>query len=176
MRPRAPGADPLRTHHAFDEKLLRSALGRFASGVTVVTSARGDEIAGTTVAAFASLSLKPPLVLVCLEEHSATRRIIEASRVFAVNVLSASQQALSERFARPHRAGEPSQFEGIPFRRGATSSPILDGCHAFTDCRVAGVHEGGDHRIYVGRVESLGFGEGGSRPLLYHDGRYRHLK
>ncbi len=163
-------------HHAFDEKLFRSALGKFASGVTVVTSARGDEIAGTTVAAFVPLSLKPPLVLVCLDEHSATRKIIEASRVFAANVLSSSQQALSEHFARPHRAGEPSQFEKIPFRRGVTNSPILDGCHAFTDCRVVAVHEGGDHRIYIGRVDSLGFDEGGSRPLLYHDGRYRQLR
>jgi flavin reductase (DIM6/NTAB) family NADH-FMN oxidoreductase RutF len=163
-------------HHAFDEQLFRTTLGKFASGVTVVTSARGDDVAGTTVAAFLSLSLNPPLVLVCFDESSATRRIIEASRVFAANVLSASQQALSEHFARPHGEGEPSQFETIPFRRDVTGAPILDGCHAFTDCRVVAVHEGGDHRIYIGRVESLGFDETAPQPLLFHDGRYRTLK
>ncbi len=166
----------MKTHDDFDEKIFRKALGCFASGVTIVTSAQGDDVAGTTVAAFASLSLDPPLVLVCLDEASATRGIIEVSGVFAANVLAHDQEALSERFAKARKEGDPQQFENVPFTRGATGSPILDDCHGFTDCRVVATHDGGDHRIYIGRVETLGESEDASKPLVYHAGRYRELK
>ena len=161
---------------SIDEKLFRLAMGSFASGVTVVTSVRGAEIAGTTVSAFSSLSLDPPLVLVCLDEASATRAVVEVSRVFAVNVLAEGQEALSDRFAQQRKEGDPHQFEGVGWRPGTTGSPILEGCHAFADCRVEAVHDGGDHRIYVGRVISLGLGESGSRPLVYYASTYRRLE
>ncbi len=166
----------MKTHDAFDDKIFRKALGCFASGVTIVTSAQGDEVAGTTVAAFASLSLDPPLVLVCLDASSATRGLIEQSGVFVANVLSLSQEPLADHFAKPRKPGDPHQFENVSFTRSATGSPILDGCHAFTDCRVVATHDGGDHRIYIGRVEALGENEDASKPLVYHAGRYRELK
>lgn len=166
----------MKTRDAFDDTIFRKALGCFTSGVTIVTSARGDEVAGTTVAAFASLSLAPPLVLVCLDETSATHGIIEVSGVFAANVLAHDQEALADHFAKPRKPGDPHQFENVPFTRGATGSPILDGCHAFTDCRVVATHDGGDHRIYIGRVEALGENADTSKPLVYHAGRYRRLE
>jgi 3-hydroxy-9,10-secoandrosta-1,3,5(10)-triene-9,17-dione monooxygenase reductase component len=159
-----------------EEALFRRTMGRFATGVTIVTSAHGGDIAGTTVSAFSSLSIRPPLVAVCLDETSATRRLIDGSRVFAVNVLAQDQEALSERFATSRSEGEPHQFDGVSYREAVTGSPILQGCHAFADCRVVAAHEGGDHRIYVGRVQSLGAEDDGSRPLVYHGGRYRRLK
>ncbi|MFQ5458687.1 MAG: flavin reductase family protein [Myxococcota bacterium] len=163
-------------HRHFDDQIFRQALGCFASGVTVVTSAHESEIAGTTVAAFASLSLDPPLVLVCLDGTSATRALIERSGVFAANVLALSQKALSDHFAKPRKTGDPHQFDDAPYTRGATGSPILEGCHAFADCQVEAAHAGGDHRIYIGRVAALGFDAAGTKPLLYHAGRYRELK
>ena len=162
-------------HPRFDDEIFRQALGCFASGVTVVTSAQGAEIAGTTVAAFASLSLDPPLVLACLDGASATRALIERSGVFAANVLALPQEALSVHFANPRKPGDPDQFENVPFTRGATGSPIIDGCHAFTDCRLEATHAGGDHRIYIGRVATLGFDTAGTKPLIYHAGRYHQL-
>jgi flavin reductase (DIM6/NTAB) family NADH-FMN oxidoreductase RutF len=158
-----------------DDRHFRQALGCFASGVTVVTSAHAGEIAGTTVSAFASLSLKPPLVLACLDATSATREIIEASRLFAVNVLAEGQGALSDRFSQKRKEGDPHQFDGVAWRAETTGAPILEGAHAYADCRLEAVHEGGDHRIYVGRVVSLGADEARSRPLLYHAGRYHRL-
>jgi len=166
----------VKTHAHIDEKLFRLTLGCFASGVTVVTSVHGGDIAGTTVSAFASLSLNPPLVLVCLDETSATRALIEQARVFAVNVLAEGQGPLSEHFAQRREEGDPHQFNGVGWRAGTTGSPILEGCHAFADCRVEAVHEGGDHRIYIGRVTSLGVDENNTRPLVYHAGAYRRLE
>lgn len=158
-----------------NDSLFRATLSRFASGVTVITSAHGDDIAGTTVSAFSSLSLDPPLVLVCLDETSATRGLIEKSRVFAVNILSHDQQHLSDRFAKRRNEGDPHQFEGVGYDRAPSHSPLLHGCHAFADCCVVAVHEGGDHRIYVGRVETLGVEDGPSEPLVNHAGRYRPI-
>ncbi len=166
----------MKTQPHIDEKIFRLTMSCFASGVTVVTSARGAEIAGTTVSAFSSLSLNPPLVLVCLDETSATRALIDDSRVFAVNVLAEGQEALSDRFAQPREEGDPLQFDGVGWQPGTTGAPILQGCHAFADCRVEAVHDGGDHRIYIGRVTSLGVDENGSRPLVYHAGKYQRLE
>lgn len=161
-------------HQPVDEALFRRAMSHFASGVTVVTSAHGDDVAGTTVSAFSSLSLAPPLILVCLDETSATRALIERSGVFAVNVLASDQQALSDRFAQRRKEGDAHQFDGVPWRAASSKSPLLEGAHVSADCRVVAVHDGGDHRIYVGRVETLGFAAG-SHPLVYHGGRYRRL-
>ena len=158
-----------------NDSLFRATLSRFASGVTVITSAHEDDIAGTTVSAFSSLSLDPPLVLVCLDETSATRALIEKSRVFAVNILSRGQQHLADHFAKRRNRGDPHQFEEVGYDLAPSRSPLLHGCHAFADCRVVAVHEGGDHRIYVGRVEALGLEEGPSEPLVYHARRYRPI-
>jgi flavin reductase (DIM6/NTAB) family NADH-FMN oxidoreductase RutF len=151
---------------------FRSALARWASGVAIVTSAAGGRVHGMTVSAFASVSLAPPLVLVCADKTSNTLGLIEEGRVFAVNVLASSQQALSNRFAS--KKDEHLRFEGIAWRSGATGAPILAGVLAALDCRVVAAHDAGDHVIYVGAVETIELAPG--EPLLYYGGAYRGLE
>jgi flavin reductase (DIM6/NTAB) family NADH-FMN oxidoreductase RutF len=143
----------------------------WASGVTVVTSRFGDVIHGMTVSAFASVSLDPPLVLVCADKTSDTHGVIARGGVFAAHVLAEGQEALSNRFAS--EKDEDRRFQGIDWRTGATGAPILPGAAAVLDCRVAAAHDAGDHVIYVGRVEDVEIG--GGEPLLYHRGVYRKL-
>lgn len=148
---------------------FRAALSRWASGVTIVTSAAGGRVHGMTVSAFSSVSLDPPLVLVCADKTSDTLGVIEKSGVFAANVLSAEQQALSNRFAS--KKDEHRRFEGLDWHPGVTGSPILPGVLAALDCRVVATHDAGDHLIYVGSVESVEVSAGD--PLLYFAGSYR---
>jgi flavin reductase (DIM6/NTAB) family NADH-FMN oxidoreductase RutF len=147
---------------------FRAALARWASGVAVVTAAAGDRIHGMTVSAFASVSLAPPLVLVCADKSSITLEVVEAGGVFAVNVLAAGQEALSDRFAS--KKDEHRRFEGVRWRRGATGAPLLEGTVAALDCRVVAAHDAGDHVIYVGEVEAAEVRAGA--PLVYHAGAY----
>jgi flavin reductase (DIM6/NTAB) family NADH-FMN oxidoreductase RutF len=124
-----------------------------------------------TVSAFSSVSLQPPLVLVCADLASITLEVIEASGVFAVNLLAADQRELSDRFAS--KEWEHRRFEGLEWRAGSTGSPLLPGSLASLDCRVVASHRAGDHVIYVGQVETAELGA--AEPLVYHAGAYRAL-
>jgi flavin reductase (DIM6/NTAB) family NADH-FMN oxidoreductase RutF len=150
---------------------FRSALREWTSGVTIVTSKSGGKVHGMTVSAFASVSLDPPLVLVCADKTSNTHGVIAQSGVFAAHVLAADQARLSNRFAS--KVDEERRFEGLDFSTGATGAPILEGAVAVLDCRVTAAHDAGDHVIYVGRVEEIRVGDG--EPLVYHRGAYRQL-
>ena len=150
---------------------FRDALACWASGVTIVTSRAGGRVHGMTVSAFSSVSLDPPLVLVCADKTSNTLELLEQGRVFAVNVLAADQQALSVRFAS--KKDEHRRFEGVSWRRGATGAPLIEGTVASLDCRVVAAHDAGDHVIYVGQVEAAEVR--GGEPLVYHAGLYRGL-
>jgi flavin reductase (DIM6/NTAB) family NADH-FMN oxidoreductase RutF len=156
---------------AVDAEDFKHALRRWPSGVTVVTSRAGDKIHGMTVSAFSSVSLDPPLVLVCADKASNTCPIIAAGRVFAAHILSQGQEPLSHRFAS--KADEWRRFEGIDWKSGVTGAPILPGALAVIDCSVVGEHDAGDHVIYVGRVEAVELAE--TEPLLWYGGRYRSL-
>lgn len=147
---------------------FRDALARWASGVTIVTAADGERIHGMTVSAFSSVSLDPPLVLICADKSSNTLGVIEAGRCFAVNVLRAGQEALSNRFAS--KKDEHRRFEDVEWSTGATGAPLLAGVLATLDCRVVAAHDSGDHVIYVGGVESAEVGEG--TPLVYYQAGY----
>src|ERR1700759_5214132 len=129
---------------------FRQAMGHFATGVTVVTSVdeEGDPV-GTTASAVSSLSLDPPLVLVCFDLGSLTLRAIRGHGPFAVNVLSAPQQQLSANFPR---RGLAAAWDGVRHRPGPTGSPRLDGVLAVLECTVENSLPGGDHEIVVGRV------------------------
>jgi flavin reductase (DIM6/NTAB) family NADH-FMN oxidoreductase RutF len=150
---------------------FRKALAAWASGVTIVTSRHADAVHGMTVSAFSSVSLDPPLVLVCADKTSDTNGVIARSGRFAVNVLARGQGALSDRFAV--KKDEHLRFAGVAWSEAATGAPLLDEALVGIDCRVAAAHDGGDHVIYVGRVEALRQREG--EPLLYWRGRYRGL-
>jgi flavin reductase (DIM6/NTAB) family NADH-FMN oxidoreductase RutF len=150
---------------------FRDALGRWASGVTVVTSRSGERVHGMTVSAFSSVSLDPPLVLVCADKDSDTCTLIAESGVFAVNILARGQDELSQRFAA--QGNEARRFDGLAVERAVTGAPLLRGL-ASLDCTLVGTHDAGDHVIYVGRVEALRrFADG--EPLLYYRGAYRTL-
>lgn len=148
---------------------FKDALRRWPSGVTIVTSRAGDRIHGMTVSAFASVSLDPPLVLVCADKASNTHGLVAEAGIFAVNVLAAGQEALSNRFAS--KKDEHRRFEGVPWKVAATGAPILEGVVVALDCRVVAAHDAGDHVIYVGRVESAEMRD--AEPLVYHAGAYR---
>lgn len=154
---------------------FRDVLGAFASGVTVVTtSGSGVPPHGTTVSAFASLSLDPPLVVVCLSSGSRARALLEQSGAFTVNVLAAEQAGLSRRFAAADRPSGEALFDGVLVRAGATGCPVLVGAAAHVDCRLVEVHEAGDHVVVIGEVAGSAHDER-LAPLLVHRGRYRLL-
>jgi flavin reductase (DIM6/NTAB) family NADH-FMN oxidoreductase RutF len=150
---------------------FRDALAAWASGVTIVTSRHGETIHGMTVSAFSSVSLDPPLVLVCADKGSDTHGVIAASGCFAVNVLGRDHETLSNKFAI--KKDEHLRFEGVGHAALETGAPVLDEALVGIDCRVEAAHDAGDHVIYVGRVMALRHGEG--EPLVYYRGRYRAL-
>ena len=153
------------------DQALRKMRGLFASGVTVVTTVHNGQLRGVTVSAFASLSLNPPLVLICLANESESKDWIAESGIFAVNILSDDQEFLAERFAA--RAPIVSaRFDGVPYHTAPTGSPILADSLAWYDCRVEAAHDGGDHVVFIGRVKAVGFGAEGKQPLLYFANRY----
>ena len=156
-----------------DPSTFRSVLGRFASGVTVVTVRDSENCDhGLTVSAFCSLSLDPPLVLICIEKDASLHDVLASGNIasrFAVNILEAKQEEVARRFAEEH----PDRFEGIGFSRGITGAPILDDCLAVIECDVQSRHPAGDHTIVIGTVIGSATNEG--RPLLYYRGGYATL-
>jgi flavin reductase (DIM6/NTAB) family NADH-FMN oxidoreductase RutF len=158
----------------FSSKEFRSTVGAFATGVTVVTT-RGEEHAyGMTANAFSSVSLDPPLILVCVINPSEGAEHITRNGVFAVNILGVEQEPLSRYFASRDRPRGRDAFRDVPHRIAASGSPILDGAAAFMDCRLHAAHEAGDHLIFIGEVLELDVQDGG-RPLVFHGGGYRLL-
>lgn len=152
---------------------FRVVMGRFASGVTVVTTCDGERRIGMTVNAFASLSLNPPLVVICLDTSTYIHEVVTRVGYFAVNILAQDQKHLSDCFARrsEYRFRE---FCGARSREETTGAPVLEGVVGWADCRVVNVFPGGDHSIIVGHVEALGAAE--TCPLLYYRGKYPHLE
>jgi flavin reductase (DIM6/NTAB) family NADH-FMN oxidoreductase RutF len=151
---------------------FRAALRNFATGVTVVTTAGPEGPSAATANAFTTLSLAPPLVLVCLGSGSATLRAIERNGLFAINVLSADQEWLARRFASRNRPRGPASLRDVPHRAGPTGAPLLDGTACWIDCHLAAAHPAGDHVIAIGRVAGLGETPD-LDPLVFHAGRYR---
>jgi flavin reductase (DIM6/NTAB) family NADH-FMN oxidoreductase RutF len=151
---------------------FRNALGCFASGVTVVTSA-GDERGpvGVTVSAFCSVSLDPPLILVCLDNRTGCIGCFtDPEGGFAVNLLADDQHDVSNAFAGP----QTFDMHGYAHTAGTTDAPLLDGVAAALSCRTHAVHDGGDHRIVVGRVEDVQV-DRSKAPLVYFQSSYRGL-
>ena len=161
------------SHAEISASDFRQAIGHFASGVTVVTSIRADgEPVGTTASAVTSLSLDPPLVLVCLGRASLTLQAVRAHGAFVVNVLAAPQRHLSANFAR---RGQAAAWDGVRHRPGPTGSPRLDGVLAALECTVENSLPGGDHEIVVGRVRDVETSDNDAAPLLYWRGAYTSL-
>jgi len=165
-----PDEPPLTSDDGVDSARFRTILGHFATGVTVVTGHGPDGPAGMAANSFTSVSLDPPLVLVCMAHTSSTWPAIKASGHFAVNVLGDHQEETCRRFGA--RSGD--RFEGVGWSHGKTGSPILHEAIAYVDCVIDAEYEAGDHMIVVGRVVDLGLpAEGG--PLLFWRGGYARL-
>lgn len=150
---------------------FRQALGHFAAAVTVVTMVRDDNVpAGITVTAFSSLSLDPPLVLICIDKRARLHDQLQIDRAFAVNILGEDQENVSRRFAQ----SDPEQFREVGWTPGPMGTPLIQNAICSIECRITDLLPGGDHTIIVGEVESTRIREG--KPLCYFRGGYAAIK
>ncbi len=156
-----------------DDAQFKLAMSHFCSGVTVVTTEHDGTPYGMTVASFASLSLHPPLVLICVEKTVKTHDALTAAQQFGVSILAQSQADLSGRFASKKI---DDKFAGVAVTRGEQLGvPLLDGAICTLECRVHSELPGGDHTIFVGVVVSVGATENDEAPLVYFRSGYRQL-
>ena len=149
-----------------DTRQLRNALGRFPTGVTVITTSVDGKREGLTANSFSALSLDPPLILWSIVRKSASLPGFLASGHFAINILAAGQSELSHRFATP----SPDKFEGLDVEEGLGGSPLLPGILASFECQTDRTLDGGDHVLFVGRVLRIRYRDGD--PLIFSAGRY----
>ena len=157
-----------RIMNQFDnQREFRNALGRFATGVTVVTTlGPSGKAEGITANSFSALSLEPQLILWCIGKSTPTYKSFITCTHFSVNVLKADQLDLSNHFAGP----SDDKFEGLEWNKGGRGVPLLKDCLAFFECENYQNHDGGDHTILVGKVYNFAYGEGA--PLLFNAGKY----
>lgn len=152
-------------------KVLRSVLGKFATGVTVVAAGR-DAPCGMTANAFTSVSILPPLVLVCVNRSARVNRAILESGTFAVSVLSAHQEEVARYFADHSRPRGADEFSSVDWMPGpSTGSPVIAGAIAWLECDLAARYDGGDHVILLGSVQASGCGPAHDA-LLFFSGRF----
>jgi flavin reductase (DIM6/NTAB) family NADH-FMN oxidoreductase RutF len=155
------GVDPLR---------LRRVLGRYPTGVTVVATRHVPSgVCGLTVNAFTSVSLEPPMVLVCLDRSSNTHACVEACGELSVNVLASDQAAIAVRFAQKR----DDKFDGVPYRTGEGGLPLIEGASAWVEARVEAAFDGGDHTIFLAHVLHAESAE--AEPLVFHDGSFAEV-
>lgn len=150
-----------------DPRTFRATMGRFATGVTVVSMRQDDIVHGITVNAFMSVSLDPPLVAVCIDKRANAHQTLLESDRYGVSVLQHDQEALSDYFAGRAVGELPDPFVELD------GFPVIGGALAQMVCRIADAHEAGDHTLFIGHIESLARRRG--RPLLYVGGRYAHV-
>ncbi|WP_321390609.1 flavin reductase family protein [Emcibacter sp.] len=151
----------------FDGRELRSVLGRFYTGVTVVTTVAKDGTpCGVTANSFTSVSLDPPLVLWNQALTSQSHPVYRDADRFVINILAEDQIDVSQRFSRPCE----DKFDGISVTEGLGGVPVINGCCAVLECRKIATHEGGDHAIFIGQVEHIISSD--HSPLLFGDGKY----
>jgi len=150
---------------------FRKAMGHFATGVTIITVDLEGEVHGMTANAFASVSLDPLLVLVCVDHSTRTHSHLHAKKRFGINVLCEDQRAISEYFARPERTHENAEAEaGASFEHTKHGTPMLHGALAYLECRLHSSEVAGDHTIFIAEVEDVVVREGD--PLLFFRGKY----
>jgi 3-hydroxy-9,10-secoandrosta-1,3,5(10)-triene-9,17-dione monooxygenase reductase component len=149
----------------------RAAMGFFPSGVTIVSTWDGEEPVGSTVNAFCSVSLSPPLLLVCIDLANPIRVALERARIFGVNILDHEGRHVARRFATDPLSG---RFETFPYRAAPGGAPQLELAPVFVDCAVEHIHTAGDHLIVVGRGVRIEHALTAT-PLLYHKGQYPKL-
>jgi len=157
---------------AVDPTTFREVLARWASGITVVTCRRPDGIHGMTASSFCSVSLEPPLVLVCVDRRARTHEYLQEAGAFAIHLLDGRGEEISNRCAG-FQGDDGQKLDGESWRVEVTGAPVLDGTLAWMDCSLWRAYDGGDHTIYVGEVQAADTGEG--EPLLWYRRGYRRL-
>lgn len=154
---------------ALDNATFRQTMGSFTSGVTVVTTVHENVRYGMTVSSFASLSLQPQLLLVCITHTLPTYLAIVESKQFGVSILAADQASVSQQFA----SRQPDKFAGVAWHSGSLGLPLISGACATVECRLVAIHPGGDHAIVVGEIVTAQITD--APPLVYVRGAYRQL-
>src|SRR5271167_2177612 len=153
---------------------FRRAMGCFATGVTIITLDLDGEVHGMTANAFASVSLDPPLMLVCVDHSARTHAHMHAKKRFGINILAEDQREISEYYALAvHTHDHAEEEAGARFDRTAKGTPILHGALAYLECRLRSAEEAGDHTIFIAEVEDVVVREG--EPLLFFRGKYRKV-
>jgi flavin reductase (DIM6/NTAB) family NADH-FMN oxidoreductase RutF len=159
---------------ALNSAEFRKAMGCFATGVTIITVDLEGEVHGMTANAFASVSLDPLLVLVCVDHKTHTHAHLHSKKRFGINVLCQDQRTISEYYASPARTHEHAEDEaGARFDRTAHGTPMLYGALAYLECRLHSAKDAGDHTIFIAEVEYVVVREGD--PLLFFRGQYRQV-
>jgi 3-hydroxy-9,10-secoandrosta-1,3,5(10)-triene-9,17-dione monooxygenase reductase component len=151
-------------------------MGHFATGISVVTTFDGEAPAGITVNAFSSVSLEPALVMVALDRRRFITPMVRLAGRYAVNVLGADQQALSDCFAHAPVSPGREAFCGAAWQRGPTGLPLIDGSIATLECTIVETFSAGDHDLFIGRVDAMEQPREGVAPLLYFRRRYLHIE
>lgn len=155
---------------------FRDSVGMFTTGITVVTAASGRFGHGMTANAFASVSLDPLLVLVCVVKDALMHKVLDEAGRFAVSVLAAGQEDLARYFSDSGRPAGMAQFLPVAWHPGPVSAaPLLDGALAYLECDVEAAYDGGDHTVFLGRVRWVERADPDGDPLLYFGGRYRRM-
>lgn len=156
---------------------FRRVMSHFATGVTIITAWDAERRpTGLTASSFTSVSLHPPLILVCVSQKAQSYPAIKAAGRFAVNILSQGQEAASRRFATSTTAPGDDKFMGVEYRPGRLGLPVLSDALAALECTVVYAYPGGDHTIFVAQVETEeSRGDAGKEPLLYFRGKYARL-
>ena len=153
-----------------DSNTYRHLLGTFASGIAIITAREADRDVGMTVSAFCSVSLSPPLVLVCVDHNASMHDLLLRHPKLGISIIASEHEAHSRRFAD---RSEAQRFDGVPFTRGVNDVMLLDNAAAQLECQLVRHYEGGDHTIFIAEVERGTMGE--ARPLLHYRGRYAQL-
>ena len=160
---------------AMTPKEFRRALGSFATGVSVVTCQVGERTHGITINSLTSVSLDPPLILICVDKKAIAHDMIPESGHFAVNILTEQQREISDYFAYRLALDPIHELRDVPYHPGVTGAPLIDGALAYVECRLAERIPGGDHTIFLAQVLSVEVASE-ANPLLFHRGKYPRLE
>ncbi len=168
---------PEEAEMSVDPQQLRITMRLWTSGVTVVTAALNGKRAGVTASSFTSVSLNPPLILVCLYKNTEIAHTVIEAGHFAVSILGEGQSEISEQFAGHNRAlpKDADRFYNIATSSQITGAPILTDAIAWVDCQVHAAHDGGTHWIIVGEVLAAGRRDDDPKPLVYYNRAYRSI-
>jgi 3-hydroxy-9,10-secoandrosta-1,3,5(10)-triene-9,17-dione monooxygenase reductase component len=156
-----------------DSSSFRTVMGRFATGVTIVTVSNNGKPHGMTVNAFSSVSLDPTLILICLERQTLTAAVIRQTGTFAINILTSRQKRLAEIFSEANN--EASRFDNVSYGLSAQGLPVLKDTLGYLECVLRDEYDGGDHFIFIGEVVGLSLEKDSNAPLLYYKSDYTTL-